>query len=117
MASGNVVKMLMSIGSALSIKNVMADDNRPLIACVMFMVPCSPKDSVARKLLRAPFIAAKDPVNVSSASFAVVPVIPRFCWITCIAEYTSERFVISYLTPVSFCASASKRSISVFVPP
>ena len=69
------------------------------------------------RFLAADCIAEKEPEKVWAASFAVVPVIPRFSCMACIALYTSPRLFISYFTPVNFSASESSLSISDLVPP
>ena len=85
-------------------------DINPLKSALSSAIPVS-------KFCQAAPIAAVDPLIVSAASCAVVPVIPISVCTTCIASYTSLRLLISYLTPLSFSASAKSLCISSFVPP
>ena len=54
-------------------------------ACIAGPTSC-PKARLPMRFLAAADIDAKDPDSVVAASFAVVPVIPRLSWITCMAE-------------------------------
>ena len=110
---GNPTNIFPIIGIKLPNKNVDTVEAKPFNAGFM----SCPKDNLPNTFCADAFIAAKDPVKVVAASLAVVPVISNLFWITWIAEYTSARLLMLYFTPVIFLASASKRSISVFVPP
>lgn len=58
-----------------------------------------------------------EPLIVSVASLAVVPVMPISVWITWMASVKSENEERSYSMPEIFSASARSRSISDLVPP
>ena len=71
----------------------------------------------ANRFCMAALVLAHEPLIVSAASFAVVPVIPISVWMTWMASVTSAKELMSNVVPASLPASASNRSISVFVPP
>ncbi len=65
--------------------------------------PISSPNAIAPNVsVNAAFKALNEPVKVSLASLAVVPVMPSSSWMTWIASYTSDRLSILYSTPVSF---------------
>ena len=69
------------------------------------------------KFSHAALVAFNEPSIVVLASFAVVPVMPRFSCTAWIAVITSENLDGSSALPVSVSASDTRRSSSDFVPP
>ena len=77
-------------------------------------------DGLAKSPMRfchAALVELSEPSMVVPASLAVVPVMPISCWTMWIASVMSAYELMSNFLPDSFSASASKRSISLFVPP
>ena len=70
----------------------------------------------ANKFCMAALVLPHEPLMVSAASFAVVPVMPISVWMTWIASVISEKEVMSNVFPASFPASSSRRCISSCVP-
>ena len=80
-------------------------------------VTSPPMAILPKRFWAAAFMAEKEPLKVSLASFAVVPVTPSWFCTAWMALYTSDRLSILYSVPVSFWASCSSRCISSLVPP
>ena len=70
-----------TMGIALSIRKVEAVETNSF----MELVTSPPMAIFPIKFGAAAFIAEKEPLQVSLASLAVVPVTPRFSWTACMA--------------------------------
>ena len=85
-ASGNDLNTSIIIGIRLPNKNVITVSAKLLIASVTVNPSSSTPANEPSIFLAAAFIAVKEPLTVSAASSAVVPVIPTSFWIAWIAS-------------------------------
>ena len=87
-ALGKLANIRPTIGMKFPNKNVAVVSARP---CNDGVISNSPSARFPNTSLNAAFIEAKEPVKVSEASLAVVPVMPRLSWTACIALTVSAK--------------------------